>query len=97
MSEEKTVTAGQLAYEAWQQTFDPNFGVEYPMPPYNDGPGADHDAWEAAAQSVTAPLAAENERVRALLARAVRELADSGSPGQNRLADELARDGGIEL
>lgn len=33
----------------------------------------------------------------ALLARAVRELADSGSPGQNRLAAELARDGGIEL
>lgn len=34
---------------------------------------------------------------RALLVRAVRELADSGSPQQGCLADELARDGGIEL
>lgn len=46
--------------------------------------------------------AADFERKRvinlsALLVRAVRELADSGSPGQNRLAAELAGLGGIEL
>lgn len=39
----------------------------------------------------------EADQLRALLGRAVRELDDSGSPGQNRLAAELAGLGGIEL
>lgn len=53
---------------------------------------------EPAASDATGILGRKRTvKLRALLARAVRELADSGSPGQNRLGAELARDGGIEL
>lgn len=41
-------------------------------------------------------LTTERDQLRALLARAVAELSDSGLPGQNALGAELARDGGIE-
>lgn len=41
-------------------------------------------------------IAGEAVALRALLGRAVRELADSGLPSQNALGAELARDGGIE-